>query len=100
MGGEGRLDANAMARVIRIQIGGIEACYNRALRTSPALAGRVTVRFTIGTSGRITSASANGMDPAPDVGTCMAGVVRGMVFQAPEGGSADFSFPFNLAVSP
>ncbi|MEZ4406078.1 MAG: AgmX/PglI C-terminal domain-containing protein [Polyangiales bacterium] len=96
IGGEGNLDPNAVARLIRGQLGGIRSCYERALRNNPTLSGRVEVRFTIGTSGRITSASSSGMSEAPEVGSCVVSRIRGLVFPAPEGGSVDFSFPFTF----
>lgn len=96
-GGEGTLDASHVASVLRQQLGGIRSCYERALRNNPTLSGRLDLRFTIGTSGRVTSASTSGLGSAPEVGSCVVGRVRGLVFRAPEGGSVDFSFPFNFA---
>ena len=96
-GGEGQVDANAVARIIRGQLGGIRACYERELRNNPALAGRLEVNFTIGASGRITSASTSGLSAAPTVGTCVTGRIRNLVFPTPEGGSVEFSFPFTFS---
>jgi outer membrane biosynthesis protein TonB len=96
-GGEGQLDANRVAAVLRRELGGIRSCYERALRNNPTLSGRLDLRFTIGTSGRVTSASTSGLGSAPEVGQCVVGRVRGLVFPAPEGGSVDFSFPFNFS---
>jgi hypothetical protein len=96
-GGEGTLDASRVAVLIRGQMGGIRSCYERALRNNPTLSGRLEVRFTIGTSGRVTSASSNGLGAAPEVGSCVVSRVRGLVFPTPEGGSVDFSFPFNFS---
>jgi hypothetical protein len=96
-GGDGALDPGAVARVIRGQLGGIRSCYERALRNNPTLSGRISAHFTIGTSGRVTSVNADGMGEAPEVGTCVAGVIRRLVFPTPEGGSVDFTFPFNFS---
>ncbi len=96
LGGEGEIDAGRVASIIRGQIGGIRSCYERALRNNPTLSGRLEVRFTIGTSGRVTSASSSGLGAAPEVGTCVAQRIRGLVFPAPTGGSVDFSFPFTF----
>lgn len=95
-GGEGELDAGRVAAVIRSQIGGIRSCYERALRNNPTLAGRLDVRFTIGTAGRVTSISSSGLNQAPDVGSCVTARIRGLVFPPPTGGAVDFSFPFNF----
>ncbi len=96
-GGEGQLDASRVAGVLRTNIGGIRSCYERALRNNPTLAGRLSVRFTIGTSGRVTSISTDGLGAAPEVGSCIGSRIRSLVFPAPNGGSVDFSFPFNFA---
>jgi len=95
--GEGQLDANAVAGVLRRNIGGIRSCYERALRNNPTLSGRLEVRFNIGTSGRVTgSPSASGLSAAPEVGSCVSSRIRSLVFPAPTGGSVEFSFPFNF----
>jgi hypothetical protein len=97
-GGEGTLDASRVAAVIRSQIGGIRSCYERALRNNPTLSGRLEVRFTIGTSGRVIGTpSTSGLSAAPEVGSCVAGRIRSLVFPPPTGGSVDFSFPFNFS---
>lgn len=96
VGGEGAVDANAVARIIRGQLGGIRSCYERALRNNPTLSGRLEVHFTIGGSGRITSINSSGLPAAPEVGTCVEGRIRNLVFPQPEGGSVEFSFPFTF----
>ncbi|MBL8601105.1 MAG: AgmX/PglI C-terminal domain-containing protein [Myxococcales bacterium] len=96
VGGEGNVDANAVARIIRGQLGGIRSCYERSLRNNPTLSGRLDVRFTIGESGRISSINSSGLPAAPEVGTCVEGRIRNLVFPRPEGGSVEFSFPFTF----
>jgi hypothetical protein len=96
IGGEGNVDANQVARIIRGQLGGIRSCYERALRNNPTLSGRLEVRFTIGGAGRITSISSSGLSASPDVGTCVEQRIRGLVFPRPEGGAVEFSFPFTF----
>lgn len=96
LGGEGNIDAGRVAAIIRGQLGGIRSCYERALRNNPTLSGRLEVHFTIGSSGRVTSANGAGLPAAPEVGTCVASRIRGLVFPAPEGGSVEFSFPFTF----
>jgi hypothetical protein len=97
IGGDGTIDANRVASIIRGQLGGIKSCYERALRNNPTLAGRLEVRFTIGTTGRVTSSSSSGLAAAPEVGQCVAQRIRGLVFPQPTDGSVDFSFPFTFA---
>jgi hypothetical protein len=95
-GGEGVVDADSVARLIRGQLGGIRSCYERELRQNPTLGGRLDVNFTLGRSGRITTASTTGLSAAPNVGTCVTGRLRGLVFPVPEGGSVEFTFPFTF----
>lgn len=95
-GGEGEVDANRVASLIRGQLGGIRSCYERALRNNPTLSGRIDVRFTIGGSGRATSVTPSGMSAAPEVGTCIASAIRRIAFPVPTGGSVEFSFPFTF----
>lgn len=96
-GGEGEIDANRVASLIRGQLGGIRSCYERALRNNPTLAGRIDVRFTIGEAGRITTIRASGMSEAPEVGSCISGAIRRIAFPQPSGGSVEFSFPFTFS---
>lgn len=93
---DGTLDSGALARVVRNQLSGIRSCYDRVLRNNPTLSGRLSVNFTIGTSGRVTAASWDGLSAAPEVGSCVASVFRRMVFPTPEGGAVQSSFSFNF----
>ncbi len=87
-------DAGAVARVLRTNLGGIRSCYERASRNNPALAGRLTVRFTVGESGRATSASVQGVDPELDA--CVERAVQRMVFPVPACGAADYQYPITV----
>lgn len=97
VGGPGVVDVGAVARLVRGQLGGLRACYERELRNNPALAGRLDVSFTIGTSGRITGAFATGLAPAPTVGACVIGRVRNLVFPVSQGGEAVFRQPITFS---
>ena len=59
LGGEGAGKAG-VAKVIRRKNSSIRRCYQAALRTQPGLSGNVTVTFTVGTAGLITSARVAG----------------------------------------
>jgi hypothetical protein len=96
-GGDGRLDAGRVAVVLRTNLSAIRSCYERSLRNHPALSGRLTLRFAVGSSGRVTgSPSTSGLSSAPEVGSCVLSRVRGFVFPAPEGGAVEVSFPFDF----
>ena len=98
-GGGSEVDASAVARIIRGQIGGIRACYERELARNPGLSGRLEMNFTIGEGGRITRISAAGpvASAAPAVGSCVSGSLRVLVFPSPEDGSVEFNFPFTFS---
>ena len=89
-------DAGAVARVVRNNLGAIRSCYERASRNNPALAGRLTLRFTVGESGRATSTHVQGVDP--DLDQCVERAVQRWVFPVPACGAADYEYP--VAVSP
>lgn len=89
-------DAGAVARVVRANLGAIRSCYERASRNNPSLAGRLTMRFTVGESGRATSAHVNGVDPELD--QCVERALQRWVFPVPACGAADYEYP--VAVSP
>jgi len=94
--GDGTVDANAVARVLRRELGGIRACYERELRNNPTLSGRLSVSFTLGASGRAINTSTTGLPAAPAVGTCVTSRVRGLVFPTVADGSVSFTFPFTF----
>ncbi len=98
-GGGNEVDASAVARIIRGQLGGIRACYERELARNPGLSGGLEMSFTIGEGGRITRISAAGpvASAAPAVGSCISRRLQGLVFPSPEDGSVDFKFPFTFS---
>lgn len=93
-GGSGTLSADAVRATVGRALGGIKACYERALRRNPTLGGRVSVVFTVGGGGRVVSASANNNTVAPEVGSCIVGRIRSLRFPPPQGGNVTFSYPF------
>jgi hypothetical protein len=50
------------------------------------------VEFTIGTDGRASNMSANGMTDV--INGCVIGIIRGVVFPRPVGGPVVIHFPF------
>lgn len=52
---DGGLDKEAIARVIRSQLGQIRYCYERQLSASPDLYGKILVKFTIGAAGAVVA---------------------------------------------
>ena len=98
-GGDGSIAQDAVAKRLRASYGSIRACYERGLRTNPALAGRVTVRFTVAPSGRVTQATVEGFEDAPEVAACVGARFRTLLFPAPTGGAVELSVPMVLRSS-
>jgi hypothetical protein len=92
----GGLSKEVIRRIVRQHAGRIRHCYESALRGSPSLGGRLSVRWTIGADGNVQSASvvdnATGNDA---VGQCVAAVVQRMVFPQADGLTA-VVYPFML----
>lgn len=95
VGGDGDFAAAQVVALLRQRLSAIRACYGNQLRRDPTLAGRVTVQFTIETSGAVHDVrAAENTTNDPAVGTCVTGVVsRFRWTPGPEGGSVTFSYP-------
>jgi outer membrane biosynthesis protein TonB len=86
------LDPAIIRRYIRRNIDKIQLCYEQELPGDPKLAGKVTVRFTIGADGKVIQASAAGMPP---VDACVAAVISTIEFPPPRGGGiVNVNYPF------
>ena len=95
----GTLDQDDLQRTLRRKRSDIERCYERALASDPELSGRILVEFTIGTDGRVSSASLRENTVGSSVGSCVEGRVRRWRFDPPEGGSATVRVPYILEPS-
>ncbi len=98
----GSIDKNAIREVVRAHVGDVRACYNHGLASNPELAGRVTLQFTIGPRGAVTSVVIQDSTLAKQsarVGECIASAARNWAFPAPEGGSVVVTYPFVLTSS-
>ncbi|MDB4928595.1 MAG: putative abductin-like protein [Myxococcaceae bacterium] len=93
---EGSGDVEPVARIIRGQLGGMRACYERELRRDPSVKGRLDVHFTLGPSGRVLSLWTGGVDGTPSIGSCVSGRIRGLVFPSSDA-SSTFTAPITLA---
>jgi len=92
---DGKVDAAAIAREIRGRRKAIAACYERALKTQPTLAGKLVVRFSLAAAGTATAVDIDDDTlGAPEVASCIRGVVLRWRFPALAEGAAELSFPF------
>lgn len=85
---DGGLDKEAIARVIRSQLGQIRYCYERQLSANPDLYGKIMVRFTIGSAGSVTAqAIGNTSLNNAMVEGCILRRIAGWQFPTPKGGT-------------
>ncbi len=88
-------DPGQIARVVRARLAGIRACYERALKRKPDLAGKLVLRLVLSSAGTVTAVEID-EDTLGDaeVASCVRALVARWRFPSPPGGSAEFSFPF------
>jgi hypothetical protein len=93
--GQGSMDKAMIRRYIRRNIQKIQYCYEKELLARPAILGTITVHFFISPAGTVTTATADGFDPA--VGSCVAGVIKDIEFPKPVGGGGiAVNYPFTF----
>ncbi len=91
----GPLDRDSIRREIRARLTPIALCYEERLLEEVTLQGTTKVTFVIGADGRVTSSRGSGFDAAVD--GCVANVVKGVRFPAPDsGGTMRVSYPFKF----
>ena len=93
-GGSGMLEPGEVAGVVNRRIGAIKGCYEQALKRDPTLQGKVTVRFTISGSGKVSDAKCIVNELTPAVGSCIEDAFMRFRFPPPEGGAVTFEYPF------
>jgi hypothetical protein len=90
----GRLPPEVIQRIVRQQFGALRLCYERGLRKTPTLQGRVVTRFMIDGKGAVESVSDAGSDlPDKDVVACAQAVFKRISYPAPEGGKVSVVYP-------
>ncbi|MBW2455897.1 MAG: AgmX/PglI C-terminal domain-containing protein [Deltaproteobacteria bacterium] len=92
----GRLPPERVQQVMRQNHGRFRLCYQRGLRTNPALQGRIVARFVIGRDGTVSGATAQGDLPDPQVKACVASAVSTLQFPRPAGGVVAITYPLVL----
>ena len=90
----GRLAAEVIRRIVRMNDGRYRACYESGLRTDPGLQGRVAVKFVIDRTGAVAVAADGGSDiPDEGVRRCVVSSFLSLSFPAPESGSVTVVYP-------
>jgi TonB family protein len=93
---EGGLDRDAIADVIRRNLGQIRYCYERQLSSNPDLYGKVLVKFTIGAAGEVSGQRVDGSTlQSSMVEGCIMRRMANWKFPEPKGGTqVHVSYPF------
>jgi hypothetical protein len=81
--------------VVKRRAGAIRACYEQRLQVKKELQGKISIRWTIDTEGKVSSANATS-DTMGDGETtnCLLRTLRRMTFEKPEGGVCVVQWPF------
>jgi outer membrane biosynthesis protein TonB len=93
----GRGDPALLAREVRARLGAIRACYERALKQQPSLAGKLVVAFTITAAGTVSAVEIDEdtlSEAAPGMTACVRGSIRQWRFSPQGEGSVELRFPF------
>lgn len=96
IGGSGEFDSSLVSGMIRQRKSAIQRCYENELRNNPSLSGKVTVQFSIETSGTVSGVSVTeNTTGSAALGSCVTATIGRFRFNpGPEGGSVRFSYPF------
>jgi hypothetical protein len=91
----GQADLDAIVRDIRSRRKAIAACYERALKSRPTLAGKLVVRFSIASAGTVVAVDIDEDTlGAADVAGCVRGLIARWRFPPPADAPVEVSFPF------
>jgi TonB family protein len=88
------LDKDLIRQVIHAHRSEVRYCYDLALTSNPQLRGKTAVKFVIGPSGAVSTASVS-ESTAHELDDCVSSRVRSWVFpKPPGGGTAIVTYPF------
>jgi len=92
---QGELDKAIIRRYVKRNLAKITYCYEKELLVKSGLKGVVATQFFIAPSGKVTTATASGVDP--NVSDCVAGVIAAIEFPKPKGGGGvQVNYPFSF----
>ena len=92
------VDMEAVEATLRSVSSTARVCYKRALEDDPELSGTLSLRITIGTSGKVDSISLDPMSTLAnaEVQKCVERQVRSKSYPAARGGPVTFTYPFRF----
>lgn len=92
------VNREALASYVRTRKSAIQGCYERELKRSPTLKGKVVVRFTIGTNGRASDIEIEENTLGSEaVASCIKTVIRGWNFPFKPPSEVPVAYPFVFA---
>jgi TonB family protein len=95
---EGDLSRSALKSVIDNNRPQVRACYERRLKMNNALAGDLTLKIKVGSSGQISAAAVNGSLKDSEVFSCVKALAQKWSFPPPTGGTcAVVQVPFQFS---
>ncbi|GMV27621.1 MAG: hypothetical protein AMXMBFR58_36520 [Phycisphaerae bacterium] len=87
-----------IAAAVRRRASAIRACYEQRLQVNPKLSGQVSVRWAIGTDGRVADAAlASSTVADAKIGDCVVRVVKRIVHAKPQTGTCDVTWSFEFS---
>ncbi len=92
---KGTLDKAILRRYLKRQILRLQYCYEKELLQTRGLEGTVTLAFTIGVEGVVTTSTASGLGNT-NVETCTAGVLKAIEFPKPKSGEVTVTYPLTF----
>lgn len=98
---QGSLDKAVITRVIKAHEAQVRYCYERRLMTTPGLAGKVSLRFTIAADGRVTAVTIDAdtiKDPA--LNGCLLGRAKTWRFPSHPGAAVVVTWPWLFQPAP
>jgi len=97
---DGNMDRGSLESVIKRNLPGVTACYDKALKLNPSLRGKIYIDFTVEQSGRVSQVNVRSTGPVDqEMADCIKGRVTRWKFPTSEEGSADVSLPIVLTAT-
>ena len=93
----GRLPPEVIQRIVRQNFGRFRACYETELRSHPAFEGRVSIRFSISSTGEVRNADIASSDSqSVAFQACLLRGFGDLSFPVPEGGTVTVVYPIQF----
>jgi hypothetical protein len=91
----GSLSRADVLRVINSNLHAIQACYERALMSTPSLSGRIAFDWTVTSTGKVKGVRVRSSTlGSPKVAGCISKQIKRWKFPRPKGGEAKITYPF------